>query len=193
MENSKETMPSSEQVIRSTENELLRAYVSSLLETTTNIDKFTAWFLAGTGAIASFLIANINDVSKFIPICTIKVSLFILAFSFFCGLCQKLLSLSLHIDFDQESKLRERFKDLKDRGHAEIIQKEAGLTKRVIHRFRDLHPWFIKIFMAVESKDIDSPIKKRIRRYYLQYFWVILSLISFLFFMLLLSWEIKIT
>ena len=188
MENS-----SSEKKLKSTENELLRAYVSSLLETTDNIDKFTTWLLAGIGAIASFLLANINDVSKFIPICSIKLSLYILAFSFFCCLCQKSLSLLLHIDFDQELRLRERFKDLKDRGHAEVIQKEAGLTRRVINRFRDLHPWIIKKIMEKQSTDIDSPIRKRIRRYYWQYFWIILSLISFLSFMSLLSWKIRIT
>lgn len=193
MGNSKETIPPSEQVIKSSENELLRAYVSSLLETTNNIDKFTAWLLGGIGAVASFLLANIKGVSEFIPLCSIKISLYTLSFSFFCCLCQKLLSLLLHIDFDQELKLREHFKDLKDRGHAAIIQKEVGLTKRVIYRFRDLHPCFIKIIMGTQSNDIDSPIRKRLRRYYLQYFWLILSLTSFLAFMFLLSLKIRIT
>lgn len=193
MENNQEPMDSSKQIIKSAENELLRAHASSLLETTNNIDKFTVWLLGGVGAVASFLLTNINNVSKFIPINSIKISLYVLAFSFFCCLCQKLLSLLLHIDFDQELKLREKFKDLKDRGCGKIIKNEEGLTSRVINRFRDLHPLLIKKLIENPNKDIDAPIKKRLRRYYLQYFCIILSLTSFLSFLIFLSLEIKIT
>lgn len=184
---------SSKSNTESTENELLRAYVSSLLETTSTIDKFTAWLLTGIGAVSSFLIINIKSVSEFISLNSIRLSLLLLAFSFFCCLCQKALSLWLHIDIDQESKLRERFKDIKDRGHGKIIANEDGLIPKVINRFRELHPWLINKFICEGNKGIDLSLKKRIQRYYWQYFWVCLSLISFLSFMLILSLSIKIT
>lgn len=189
MENSINPQTSSES--KSSENELLRVYASSLISTTSNFDKFTTWLLAGVGAISSVLVVNISNISATIPITSIKLSLLVLAFSFACGLCQKFLSFLLLIDYDHETKLRELLKDLKDRGHYEIINKDKELTKKVINRFRKLHPWLIRRIISRENANIDKPIKKRIHRYYWQYFWVCLSLLAFLIFILIVAFNIK--
>ncbi len=174
-----------------TENELLRAYASSLISTTSNIDKFTTWLLAGIGAVSSVLVANINSISEIVPKTSIRLSLFVLVLSFAFGLCQKILAFLLLVDYDQETKLRELLKDLNDRGHYEIINKEKGLTTKVINRFRELHPWIIRKIVSRENGNIDKPIRKRIHRYYWQYFWVFLSLLAFLAFILIVAFSIK--
>jgi hypothetical protein len=174
-----------------TENELLRAYASSLISTTSNIDKFTTWLLAGIGAVSSVLVANINSISEIVPKNSIRLSLFVLVLSFAFGLCQKILAFLLLVDYDQETKLRELLKDLNDRGHYEIINKEKGLTTKVINRFRELHPWIIRKIVSRENGNIDKPIRKRIHRYYWQYFWVFLSLLAFLAFILIVAFSIK--
>ncbi len=174
-----------------TENELLRAYASSLISTTSNIDKFTTWLLAGIGAVSSVLVANINSISEIVPKNSIRLSLFFLVLSFAFGLCQKILAFLLLVDYDQETKLRELLKDLNDRGHYEIINKEKGLTTKVINRFRELHPWIIRKIVSRENGNIDKPIRKRIHRYYWQYFWVFLSLLAFLAFILIVAFSIK--
>lgn len=176
---------------KSTENELLRAYASSLVSTTSNIDKFTAWLLAGIGAVSSVLVANINSISEIVSKNSIRLSLFVLVLSFAFGLCQKILAFLLLIDYNQETKLRELLKDLKDSGHYEVINKEKGLTTKVINRFRELHPWIIRKIVSRENGNIDKPIRKRIHRYYWQYFWVFLSLLSFLAFILIVAFSIK--
>ena len=100
----------------STENELLRAYVSSLISTTGTIDRFTSWLLAGVGAISSMIVANIKNISTIISTTSIKASLYLLAMAFIFGLIQKILSLWLSIDIDEEAELRESLKDLGERG-----------------------------------------------------------------------------
>jgi hypothetical protein len=192
MQNIEESNRSAPETI-STENELLRAYVSSLIGTTGTIDKFTSWLLAGIGAISSIIVANINSISSIISTTSIKASLYLLAMAFIFGLIQKILSLWLSIDIDEESKLRESLKDLGERGHGVIISKTEGLTKKVIDRFRELHPRINKKLMSKNKDDIDGPLKRRVHIYYWQYFWVGLSLGSFLLFMLVLIINIRTT
>jgi hypothetical protein len=189
MDNSKNTNSTS--INQSSENELLRAYVSSLIGTTINIDKFTSWLLAIDGAIFSVIVANIKNVSEFIQIKSIKISLFALAFSFVFGGFQKIMSLLLSIDFDEELQLRDRFKDLDNSGHGSIIKKEKSIIAKAIGRFKKLHPWYIKILMVRNNKNIDLPLKRRVHRYYLQHLFVLLSVLSFLIFMALILLNIK--
>lgn len=71
------------------ENEFLKVVVSSILEASPIIDKYSTWLLAGCGAIASIMVANVKAVLPFLGAVGFKVSLYLLMVSAVIGLLQK--------------------------------------------------------------------------------------------------------
>lgn len=71
------------------ENELIKIMISSILDVSPIIDKYSTWLLAGCGAIASIMIANISSVIPFLGSFGFKISLYLLMASAIIGLLQK--------------------------------------------------------------------------------------------------------
>jgi hypothetical protein len=71
------------------EKEFLRIVASSILSSSPIIDKYSTWLLAGCGAIASIMIANISAVIPFLGTFGVKLSLYLLTISAVIGLLQK--------------------------------------------------------------------------------------------------------
>lgn len=74
---------------RRAENEFLRIVMASIVESSPIIDKYSTWLLAGCGAMASIMIANVKAVIPFLGSLGFKISLYLLTISAIIGLLQK--------------------------------------------------------------------------------------------------------
>ena len=71
------------------EDELIRICISSLIDSSPIIDKFSTWLLAGCGATAALMIANMKAIIPFLGTSGFKASIYLLIISTLTGLLQK--------------------------------------------------------------------------------------------------------
>lgn len=87
------------------------AYVG-MLSRSPQIDSFSTWLLAGTGATASLLVANIADITAALSVPGFKICLSLLAIAALFGLFTKCASVFLPIDGERQAALQQQMLDI---------------------------------------------------------------------------------
>jgi len=104
---------------------------AGMLSKSPQIDTFSTWLLAGTGATASLLIANIELVSKALSIEGFQISLSVLSLSALFGLFTKCASLFFPIDNEAQDSVKNKMIEILV-NHGETrkkIEESAALSK----------------------------------------------------------------
>ena len=184
-----------------TEEQLLRAYVSSLLSTSPMIDKFSTWLFAGSGASATLLIANVDGITRIASLGNIKWALLLLILSGLFGFLEKYLATDIQVNLLQEKNLRDILAPLAAdyRLQRNVIQGRANLDgneieveidiKKVLNQYAIFHPWPIRR-RILNADPLPVVLRKNIDRYYRQLLYAVAELISFAAFVVLIAFSI---
>lgn len=182
-------------------NDSLRAFVDSIVSSSSDIDKTSNWALGVAGAISGLLIANLDKLTpNFFELFQIKILLIILVISILCGLAQKSLALTCSIHLRVTEAIANKLKKVIDEYESseESIEKmidehqldiniEFDIHK-VIERFINLSPFYIKWYAKKETlkalSDPEHNSKKTLRAYYRQNGWLFLQAMFFMSFIL---------
>jgi len=178
------------------EDQILRAYFSSVFEMSPIVDKFATWLLAGVGATAALTITNIKSITSIIPFENIKLGLGFLIISGLFGFLEKFLALDIQATTSQESKLRnilqessvkynEKIHDYVEFAKSNNIDlNEIVNVVKVLDKFTDAHPWY-KRWQLRKQINVDDALKARLRRYYRQLKYTVFEFIGFLLFIII--------
>ena len=181
-----------------------QGFVSSLFqsmaETTSLVDKFSLWLLAGTGATGALLITQIKSVLPHLSQQGFKTCLVVLVTSAICGFIAKYFSLRCEIQNNTQSKLLELTKPIfeKHKGDEDSIIKYAekrGIELQsemdfsaIITEFSRPFPWWVRLLIARKIKqtsgDRQAGYHVAIRAYMSQLSWTFFQASLFLVFML---------
>lgn len=185
-----------ESVKKKAENQILRAYYTSVFEMSPLVDRFATWLLAGIGATAALTITNIKSISTILPFLNIKIGLGALTVSALFGFLEKFLALDIQSTSMQELKLRHILKESSEEFY-EKIQKLKLLaaaknidinsqinTRSPLESFAKAHPWYKRLCFRKNRTEEDAQ-KMRLRRYYRQLTYTVLEFCGFLLFILM--------
>lgn len=188
-------------VVFNAKNDSLRAFVDSVVSSSSDIDKTSNWALGVAGAISGLLIANLDKLTpKFFEISEIKILLIILVSSILCGLAQKSLALTCSVHLKVTEATANKLKEI----IVTFESSEASIEKmidehqldidiefdmyQVIERFVNLSPFYIKWYAQKEThkvlSDPEYNSKKTLRSYYRQNGWLLLQAMFFMLFIL---------
>ncbi|MDO7085718.1 hypothetical protein WNY51_07095 [Pseudocolwellia sp. AS88] len=188
-------------VVFNAKNDSLRAFVDSVVSSSSDIDKTSNWAIGVAGAISGLLITNLDKLTpKFFEISEIKILLIILVSSILCGLAQKSLALTCSVHLKVTEATANKLKEIIDT----FESSEASIQKmiddhqldtdiefdiyKVIERFVNLSPFYIKWYAQKETQKVLSDpeynSKKTLRSYYRQNGWLLLQAMFFMFFIL---------
>lgn len=177
------------------EDQILRAYYTSVFEMSPFVDRFATWLLAGVGATAALTVTNIKSISSIVPFLNIKIGLGILTISALFGFVEKFLALDIQSTVAQEFRLRDILKKSSEEFYVKIqrIQPIAATkniniraevdTKKVIEKFANAHPWYKRIQIR-KNITAENAQKTRLRRYYRQLTYTVLEFCGFLLFII---------
>jgi len=178
------------------EDQILRAYYTSVFEMSPLVDKLATWLLAGIGATAALTVTNIKSISSILPFLNIKIGLGVLTISALFGFIEKFLALDIQSTATQELRLRDILKKSSEDFYLKIqklqlIAAEKNIdinakvdTKMVLDKFAKAHPWYKRIQIRKNITAEDAQ-KARLRRYYRQLTYTVLEFCGFLLFILI--------
>ena len=185
-----------ESIKKKAEDQILRAYYNSVFEMSPLVDRFATWLLAGIGATAALIIANIENISQILSFTNIKIGLSILTISALFGFLENFLALDIQSTSAQETKLRQVLKESSEEYHQRIesmkllasaknidIKTEVDV-KGALDKFAKAHPWYKRIQLQ-KYKAVDDTQKDRLRRYYRQLTYTVLEFCGFLLFIII--------
>ena len=84
------------------------ALFTGVLVSSSIIDKFSTWLLAGSGATAALMIANLDKLSPVIGVTTFRQSIYILVISALFGFLAKYKSINCQIIFSTGEEIKKR-------------------------------------------------------------------------------------
>ena len=190
--------------IENTEQAFASALYQSTSENTANLDWFSTWLLAGTGATGALLVTQIKAVVPFLTATGLRVCLWTLAASAIAGFFAKYkalrCALQLHLQerikelmnpvFQKHAADEERIKDYAIKQQLKI-ETEINLQK-VIQEFIKPLPWWVKIFAVWKTKRMKKDRQAGHRMAFMAYLrqvrWVFVQSLLFLAFMLVAAW-----
>lgn len=152
-----------------THQELAKASFLAMLKTNPVVSAFSIWLLVISGAAATLVVSNLGDISKILPIESIRTMLFILILSGIAGFLVKGISLYIDIYLQINENINELFEKILAEHDAqeEEMEKVAGeLTTPpdmnidfniVLNEFTEPLPnWYKKkVFKAAEQSAKD--------------------------------------
>ena len=185
-----------------------QGFVSSLFqsmsETTTIVDKFSLWLLAGTGATGALLITQVESVLPYLSQSGIKVCIVLLVLSAVCGFIAKYFSLRCEIQNKTQANLAilskpifEKYEEDEEQiqAYAEQrglqLQTELDFTE-VMTEFAKPFPFWAKWLIARKSKQTENNRQAghhaSIKAYLSQLNWTFFQGCLFLLFMTSAAW-----
>jgi hypothetical protein len=186
------------------EHGFVSSLYQSMSETTTTVDKFSMWLLAGTGATGALLIAQIKSVLPHLTQNGFKVCMVLLVISAICGFLAKYKSLHCEIQTQMQIKLVELTKPVfeKHKKDEEVISKYAeqrGIQldteielSKIITEYSRPFPWWLKklIERKVEQMagDRQAGFHTTVKAYMSQLRWTFFQAVLFLSFMVAGAW-----
>lgn len=178
------------------EDQILRAYFTSVFEMSPLVDKFATWLLVVVGGTAALTITNIKIISSILPFTNIKIGLGFLLISGLFGFLEKFLALNIGTTVAQESKLRDILQKSSEEFHdkirryallAEAADIDIGAAVDIgkpLDKFMEAHPWYIRLQLG-KTITPENALKRRLRRYYRQLMYTTLEFIGFLIFVMI--------
>lgn len=182
-----------------TENAMVSSMFLAGVKTSSAIDEFSTWLLAGSVALAAFLIGNAD---KFIPIICktgFAVCGTLLCISCFFGLISKIYGLLCRVGLDTSNTVKETFNQhlqeySKVEGEIQKTAKTSGITietgvriERIMSEFMRLMPsfikWMIKRQLQKNQSDPQAGYFLLVQRFNIQGICALLQALSFLAFM----------
>jgi hypothetical protein len=162
------------------------------------IDKFSTWLLAGTGATAALMIANFDRLSPVLGGASFKQSIYLLVVSALFGFLAKYKSIHCQIILATGEELKKRLQPVLDK-HGEDEDKIDTMAKPhgiqvnteidlqyIIEEYskafpRIMHRWLLKQFFEGISDRL-APSRKAARGLFWQGQYTVLQFLSFLAF-----------
>lgn len=185
-----------ESIKKKAEDQILGAYYTSVFEMSPLVDRFATWLLAGIGATAALIIANIESISNIVPFTHIKNGLWVLTISALFGFVEKFLALDIQTTAAQELKLRQILKESSEEFYRRMegvklvaaaknmdIKAEVDI-KGALDKFAKAHPWYKRIQLN-RHRSVEDAQKARLRRYYRQLTYTVLEFCGFLLFIII--------
>ncbi|GAD79860.1 hypothetical protein [Vibrio ezurae] len=135
-----------------TENAIVASMFVATLKTTSNLDTLNNWLLVATGAVASFLLANINNISEFLGRNAIVEGGYILCISCVFGLFGKIMGMRCKMAQEVSETVMHTFREhMKAHGEEEVkihegakfwgISLDTGVRiERIISEYLALFP-----------------------------------------------------
>lgn len=155
--------------INNAEQDLVSAMFSSIISTAPIIDKFVSWLLAGAGATAALMIANINNILPFLSKEGFKVAGAFLVISGVLGLVAKIKSIQCQVAYENDIKIREKMKPIlqkheededKIQAHAKErgieLETEIDINKVLIEFYKPAPKWAAWLAMRYINKHKDN-------------------------------------
>ena len=152
------------------ENALTSAMFTSLISTSSILDTFSVWLLAGTGATAALLVANADRLIPFLGAAGFKIAGAILVASTIFGLLSKARGVQCQIAYANELQIRERMNPILEKHSVDEdkIAEAASLRgielvteldiQRVLSEFAKPFPKWVGWLMGRHlSKHSDNP------------------------------------
>jgi hypothetical protein len=183
------------------ETNFLRIGISSTLEVSPVIDKYSTWLLVGCGAIAALMINNVESILPFLGKTGFKQSIYILACSAVFGLMQKYRSLCVQafnsiteklisgttsLNSIQQNAFQELYQEANQYGIQLQTSPDVDL-KKIRKEISDLLPFFLKRNAMKNfdkgAKDYLHGWKKMIGSFKIQVLYFILQFILFIIFL----------
>lgn len=184
--------------IYNSENKLAKGMLRCVLETSSLVDNFSTWLLAGAGATSVLLISNLESISKYVGHINYKFTLGLVCLAMVFGVLEKIAALRITIyrasekaGFEIASAVMEDHQMFENK--IEGMAKPHGIsvtTKIDIDRTfsivinaypRILHNYLKRIF----SKAVNEPMygyNKSIKIYFWQTLFALAEAISFVLF-----------
>ena len=178
------------------EHGFVSSIYQSMSETTTTIDKFSMWLLAGTGATGALLITQIESVLPHLSQKGFKVCMALLVISAICGFIAKFKSLRCETQTQMQRRLAELAtpvfeKHGKDEKEIEKYAEQRGIQletdielSNIIIEFSRPFSWWVKwlISRQVERTEGDrqAGFHYSVRAYMSQLNWTFFQSIFFL-------------
>lgn len=176
----------------------------SMAETTTTIDKFSLWLLAGTGATGALLITQVNSVLPYLTTQGFKVCMALLVISAVFGFLAKYKSLRCEIQIQIQSKLTELIKPVlakheEDEDKIQEYASQRGIQlqtdielSNIITEFSKPFPLWVKWLIARKVKQTSggrqAGFHVAVKAYVAQLRWTFFQASLFLAFMLTGAW-----
>jgi heme-degrading monooxygenase HmoA len=190
--------------VDNTEQAFASALYLSMSETTSAIDKFSLWLLAGTGATAALLIGQINSVLPFLTSRGFKACLGLLTVSALFGFVAKYKALRCEVQLHLQSRLESLLNPVFAK-HGEDEEKirqyalERGVElkteicfAKVIAEFAKPLPWWAKLLMSRQVRknegDRQAGYRMAFKAYMGQIRWTFYQGCLFIAFMLSAAW-----
>ena len=186
------------------EQGFVSALFQSMTETSPLIDKFSTWFLAGTGATGALFITQIKSILPFLKPEGFKVCLVVLVISAVLGFIAKYHSLRCEIQSNVQSKLSELIKpvfakhkedETKIQSYAEKkgLELETELSfSKVMVEFARPFPFWVKWLItrntAKTAGNRQAGFHIAVKSYMAQLRWTFFQACMFLTFMLSAAW-----
>lgn len=106
----------------------IEALFTGTLVSSSIIDKFSTWLLAGTGATAALMIANLDKLSPVLGVATFKQSIYLLVVSALFGFLAKYKSIHCQVMFATGEEIKKRILPVLVT-HEEDEEKIEGMAK----------------------------------------------------------------
>jgi len=187
-----------------TEQSFVSSMFQSMTETTSVIDKFSTWLLAGSGATGALLITQIDSVIPNLTEIGFRLCLVIIALSAIFGFIAKYYSLRCEIQNKTQVKMLElitpilekHYQDevtIKDFATKEGLQLDTQVDFHLIivefsRPFPKLIQWLIKRKLDKVGMDRQAGFHIAAKVYMLQILWTFLQASMFLIFLLTGAW-----
>ena len=185
--------------VANTEQAFASALYQCVSETTSAIDKFSMWLLAGTGASGALLISQIDSVLPFLTTAGFKTCLGLLVVSAIFGFASKYKALRCEMQLHMQQRLQCLLDPVfhKHGNDEKTIQEYAsqrGVTleteirfSNVIAEFAKPFPWWAKRLISWHVKknegDVQASHRMAFKAYMGQIRWAFCQAVSFLSFM----------
>lgn len=186
------------------EHGFVSSLYQSMSETTTTVDKFSMWLLAGTGATGALLITQIESVLPHLSQNGFKVCMGLLVISALCGFIAKFKSLRCEIQSTMQKRLTELAAPIFEKHEKEEeeivkhadkrgIQLETEIEfSKIITEYSRPFPWWVKWLIArkVEKTagDRQAGFHIAVKAYTSQLRWTFFQAILFIVFMATGAW-----
>lgn len=179
--------------------EMISATYISVTETTKNIDRFSAWVLAGTGATGALLITQVDTILPYLTSSGFKWSMVFLVASGACGFIAKIYSILCEIQVHTSSRVTELTnpifkkynvdkKEIEDLAAKRKIEVRTEFTvdeflSEYLRPFKGVTKWLINKGLAGKKIDRQTRYHNAIKLYMKQTKWTTLQAASFVIFL----------
>lgn len=184
--------------IQDSEKRLVEGMLRGVLDSSKYIDKFATWLLAGAGATSVLLISNLSSISNIVGNVNYKITLAFVCIAMIFGVLEKITALIITIHqagekagqdialaiYSEHQKVENKIEEMAE-PHNIAVKTEINI-ERVFSMFIDAYPKpfqnYLKNMFVKIIKDPMYAHKKSIKIYFLQMFFTLIEVLSFILF-----------